>query len=127
MVQSTPAGRRQHIEIAHLTQARQDLKNEHATPQGDPARRNNAGIDHDLQQVQQDLDAQQVLQDATTAGVRQADELLGYLIMHATKPNSEPNNLLRRLQKTSIGWAMCRQLRHQDAVQELVYSCTSCY
>ena len=87
MVQQTPAGRRQHVEFARLTQTRQNLRDERATPQGDPARRNSADIDQDLQQVQQDLDAQQVLQDATTAGVRRAGELLGYLIMHATKPN----------------------------------------
>ena len=35
--------------------------------------------------------------------------------MHATKPGSEPNNLLRRLQRINIGWEMFRQLRHQYA------------
>ena len=57
--------------------------------------------------------AQQVLQDATTTAARRAGELFGYLIMHATKPGSEPNNLLRQLQRTNIGWEMFRQLRHQ--------------
>ena len=33
----------------------------------------------------------------------------------STKPNSEPNNLLRRLRRTNIGWEMLRQLRHQYA------------
>ena len=35
--------------------------------------------------------------------------------MHATKPGSEPNNLLRRLQRTNIGWEVFRQLRNQYA------------
>ena len=50
-----------------------------------------------------DLNAQQVLYDATATAARRAGELLGYLLMHSTKWNSEPNNLPRRLQWTNIG------------------------
>ena len=104
MVQQTPAGQRQHVEIQRLTQAPQDLRDERATPLGHPARRDSNVIDSEIRQVNQDLNAQQALQEVTTAGVRRASELLGYLITHATKANSEPNNLLRRLQRTNIGW-----------------------
>ena len=31
------------------------------------------------------------------------------------KPGSEPNNLLRRFQRTNVGWETFRQLRHQYA------------
>ena len=95
MVQQTRAGHRQHVTIVRLTQARQDLRDECALPQGDPTSQENAVIDIEIQQITQDLVAQQVVQDAATAGVRQAGELLGYLITQATKPNSEPRNLLR--------------------------------
>ena len=61
-----------------------------------------------------DLNDQQRLYDNTTAG-RCARELLGNLIVHSTKPNSEPSNLLRRLQRTNIAWEMYRQLLHQIA------------
>ena len=115
MVQQTPAGRRQHQEIVRLSHARQDLRDERALLQGNPQDRDNNVIDADVQQIANDLNAQRALQDATTAGVRRAGELLGYLIMHSTKPNSEPNNLLRRLQRTSISWEMHQQLRHQFA------------
>ena len=63
----------------------------------------------------EDLDAQRVLQDARIAGVSRAGKLLGYLIVHATEPNSKPNNLLRRLQRTNVGWGVFRQLRRQYA------------
>ena len=115
MVWQTPAGHRRQLEIVRRTQARQDLRDERAQPLGDPARRDNSVIDNEMQQVTVDLNAQQALQDATTAGVRRAGELLGNLIMHATKANSEPNNPLRRLQRTNIGWEMYRLLRHQYA------------
>ena len=49
MVQKTPARRRQHVKTVHLTQARRDLRDERATPEGDPARRDNAVINEDLQ------------------------------------------------------------------------------
>ena len=131
MVLQIPAGVRQNAEIVHLTQARQDLRDEQALPPADAQRRDDALITRDLQQVQRDLDARNVLQDATTAAVRRAGELLGYLIMHSTKPNSESNNLLCRLQRTNIGWEMLRQLRHQYAagarVQHYTFTkhCTS--
>ena len=60
-----------------LTAARQALRDEQALPPADPARRENAVIAQDLQQAQRNLDAQYVLQDATTAAVRREGELLG--------------------------------------------------
>ena len=63
----------------------------------------------------------------STSGKRsrsRAGELLNYLIMHSTKPGSEPNNLLRRLQRTNIGWELFRQLRHQYAAGALVQQYT---
>ena len=72
MAQQTPAGHRQHTEIVRLTQARQDLRDERALPPGDAGRRENAVIDAEMQQITNGLNAQQVLQDATTAGVRRA-------------------------------------------------------
>ena len=51
-------------------------------------RRDLAVIDTEIQQATNDLDAQRLLQDATTTQVRRAGELFGYLIMHATKPGS---------------------------------------
>ena len=57
MVQQTPAGHRQHPEIARLTQTRQDLRDERTQPVGDPARRDNNVIDNAIQQVTQDLNA----------------------------------------------------------------------
>ena len=107
-----------------LTQTFQNLRDERATPLGDPARRDNNVIDNEIRQVNQELNAQQTLQDATTAEVRRAGELLGYFIMHATKPNSEPNNLLRRLQRTNIGWGMYRQFPHQYAARARVQQYT---
>ena len=97
MAQQMPAGRRQHQEKQRLQQARQDLQDELAQPPGDH-RRANADINNDLSQTNNDLNAQQLLYDATTTAGRHARELLGHLIMHSAKPNSEPNNLLRRLQ-----------------------------
>ena len=47
----TPAGHRQHAEVVRLTQARQDLRDERAQPQGDPARRENHVIDQEIQQI----------------------------------------------------------------------------
>ena len=115
MVQQTVAGRRRHQETARLTQACQDLRDERALSPGDPQRRGLGVIDGKTQQIINDLNAHRALQDATTAGVRRADELLGYLITHSTKPNSESNNLLRRLRRTNIGWEAYRQLRHEYA------------
>ena len=115
MVQQTPTRHRQHQETVCLTQARQDLRDELALPPGDPQHRENVVINGDLNQINNDLNAQQTLQDATTTGVRRAGELLGYLITCATKANSEANNLLHRRQQTNIGWEMHRQLKHQYA------------
>ena len=115
MLQQTPARHRQRAEIVRLTQACQELRAERAQLLGDPARRDKNVIDAGIQQLTNDLNAQQALQDATTAAVRRAGELLGSLIMHSTKPNNEPNNLLCRLQRTNIGWETYRQLRHQYA------------
>ena len=50
-----------------------------------------------------------------TTAARHTGELLRYLIVHSTRPNSEPNNLLHWLQQTSISWETSRQLRHQHA------------
>ena len=122
MVLQTEAGARQNTEIVRLRTARQELQDECALPPAE--RRDFAIIDPEIQQVTNDLNAQQVLQDAATAQVRRAGELLGYLIMHATKPGSEPNNLLRRLQRTNIGWEMFRQLRHQYAARARVQQYT---
>ena len=113
MVLRTEAGARQGAEILRLRAARQELREERALPPAD--HRDLGVIDGEIQQATNDLGAQQLLQDATTTQVRRAGELFGYLIMHATKPGSEPNNLLRRLQRTNIGWEMFRQLRHQYA------------
>ena len=104
MVLLTAAGARQDAEIALLTQARQDLRDEQALLPADTARREDAFAARDLQQTQRDLDAQNVLQDATATAVCRAGELLGYLIVHSTKPNS---------------WEMLRQLTS-------VYSRSSC-
>ena len=60
MVQQTPAKRRQRTETVCLTQAQQDLRDERALPQGDAARRENAVIDNEIQQITQDLSASQV-------------------------------------------------------------------
>ena len=106
-------GARQGAEILRLRARLQELRDERALPPAD--RRDLGVIDGDTQQDNNHLNAQQVLQDATTTAVRRAGELFGYLIMHATKPGSEPNNLLRRLQWTNIGWEMFQQLRHQYA------------
>ena len=89
------------------------------------ARRDNNVIDNEIRQVNQDLNAQQALQDATTEGVRWAGELPGYLIMQATKRNSEPNNRLCRLQRTNIGWEMYRQLRRQYHPRENYFQTNS--
>ena len=113
MVLQTAAGARQGAEILRHRARIQALQTERELPQDN--RREHAVIDGEIQQATNDLNAQQVLQDATTTAVRRAGELFGYLIMHATKPGSEPNNLLRRLQRTNIGWEMFRQLRHQYA------------
>ena len=111
MVLQTAAGARQNAEILRHRARTQALRTERELPQEE--RREHAAI----QNANNDLNAQQALQDATTTAVtvRRAGELFGYLIMHATKPGSEPNNLLRRLQRTNIGWEMFRQLRHQYA------------
>ena len=113
MVQQTPAGYRQHTEILRLSQARQDLRDERTTLQGDPARRDNAVIDQDLQQAQRDLDAQQVLQDATT-GVRRAGELPGYyLIIHSTNLTANQTTYFVDFRgQKSVGKCI-DQLRHQ--------------
>ena len=108
----TEAGARQCAEILRLRAHHQELRDERALPPAD--RRDLGVIDGEIQQDTNDLDAQQRLQDATTT-VRRAGELFGHLIMHATKPGSKPNNLLRRLQRTNIGWETFRQLRHQYA------------
>ena len=113
MVLQTAAGARQNAEILRHRARIQALRAERELPQDE--RREHAAIDEDIQNANNDLNAQQALQDATTTAVRRAGELFGYLIMHATKPGSEPNNLLRRLQRTNIGWEMFRQLRHQYA------------
>ena len=113
MVLQTAAGARQGAEIIRHRARIQALQDERALPQAE--RREHGVIDPEIQQATNDLNAQQLLQDATTTAVRRAGELFGYLIMHATKPGSEPNNLLRRLQRTNIGWEMFRQLRHQYA------------
>ena len=125
MALQTAIGRRQQTEIDCLTAARQNLQDEHALRPAAPARRDNADIDRDTQQVTENLNAQQALQDATTTAVRQADELLGYLIMHSTKPNSEPNNLIRRLQRTSVG--KLSDSSDINTPQELAYNGTPCY
>ena len=122
MVQQTPAGHQQHLEIVRLTQARQNLRDEHAQPADAPALRADADIDNDLNQINNELTAQQQLQDATTVGVRHAGELLGHLITHATKPNSEPNNRLRRLQRTNIGcqYAAGARVQQYTLLQSIV-------
>ena len=51
MVQQTPAGHRQHVEIVRLTQARQDLIDERALPAGQAGRRDNNVIDIEIQQI----------------------------------------------------------------------------
>ena len=118
MVLQTEAGARQGAEILRLRAHLQELRDERALP---PAERRDLGVmDGDIQQDNNDLNAQQALQDATTTAVRRAGELFGYLIMHATEPGSEPNNLLRRLQRTNVGWEMFRQLRHQYAARARV-------
>ena len=113
MVLQTAAGARQGAEILRHRARIQALQIERELPQDE--RREHGVIDGEIQQATNDLNAQQLLQDATTTAVRRAGELFGYLIMHATKPGSEPNNLLRRLQRTNVGWEMFRQLRHQYA------------
>ena len=113
MVLQAAAGARQNAEILRHRARIQALQAERDLPQGD--RREHAIIDGDIQQANNDIAAQQLLQDATTTAARRAGELFGYLIMHATKPGTEPNNLIRRLQRTNIGWEMFRQLRHQHA------------
>ena len=113
MVLQTKAGTCQNTEILRLRNVRAELQDERALPPAE--RRDLAVIDPQIQQVTNDLNAQQVLQDAATTQVRCGGELFGYLIMHATKPGSEPNNLLRPLQRTNVGWEMLRQLRHQYA------------
>ena len=72
-------------------------------PPGAEPRREATIINNDLAQIQNDL----------AVRYRRYGELLGNLITHSTKPNSEPNNLLRLLQLTNIGWKMYRQLQHQ--------------
>ena len=75
MVQKTSAGHRQHEEIVRLTQTFQDLGTERAQPADSAARRANGDIDAD------ELNAQHLLQDATTAEVRRAGELF-WLLLH---------------------------------------------
>ena len=101
MVLQTEAGAQQRAETARIRVSRQELQNERALPQAD--RRAHNIIDQEIQQLNDDLDTQQQLQDAVAARVRRSGELLGCLIMHSTKPGSEPTNLLRRLQQTNIG------------------------
>ena len=86
-VQQTPARHRQHQDIARLTRALQDLRDERAQSADAAACRANADIDHAINQTNNELNAQPLLQDATTARVRRAGELLGCLILHATKPS----------------------------------------
>ena len=113
MVLQTAAGARQGAEIVRHQARTQALQAERELPQEE--HREHAVIDPEIQQANNDLDAQQRLQDATTTAARRAGELFGYLIMRATKPGSEPNNLLRRLRRTNIRWELFRQLRHQYA------------
>ena len=83
MVLQTAAGARQSAEILRHRARIQVLQAEGKLPQDD--RREHAAIDGDIQQTNNDLNAQQALQDVTTTAVRRAGELFGYLIMHATK------------------------------------------
>ena len=93
MVLHTEAGARQGAELVRLRAARQELREERSLP---PADRQDLGVtDGEIQQATNNIDAQQLLQNAATTAVRRAGELFGSLIMHATKPGSEPNNLLR--------------------------------
>ena len=86
MVLQTAAGARQNVEILRHRARIQALQAERELPQDD--RREHAVIDGDIQNANNDLNAQQALQDATTAAVRRAGEPFGDLIMHATKPGS---------------------------------------
>ena len=113
MVLRTEAGTRQGADIIRLRTRIQKRQDERALPLAE--RREHGIIDPEIQQATNDLNAQQVLQDATTTAVPRAGELFGYLITHATKAGSEPNNLLRRLQRTNIGWEIFRQFRYQYA------------
>ena len=68
VVLRTEAGARQGAELARLRAHLQELREERALPQAE--RREHAVIDGEIQQDTKDLNAQQVLQDATTAAVR---------------------------------------------------------
>ena len=73
MVLQTAAGARQNAEILRHRARIHALQVEREIPQDD--RREHATIDGDIQQANNDLNAQQALQDATTTAVRRAGEL----------------------------------------------------
>ena len=120
MILQTATGARQGADIIRHRARIQALQAERELPQGE--RREHAVIDPEIQHATNDLDAQQRLQDSTTTAVRRAGELLGYLITHATKPGSEPNNLLRRLQETKHRKGKCFDNSDINMLQELGYN-----
>ena len=124
MVLQTEAGGRQGAEIQRLRNARQELEDEFALP---PAERQDlAVIDPEIQQVTNDISAQQVLQDATTTQVRRAGELFGYLIMHGTNLVANQTTYFVDFSgPTSAG--KCFDNSDISMLQELVYNSTPCY
>ena len=75
MVLQTEAGAQQHAEMNRIRRGRQELQDERALPQGES--RSHQVIDQEIQQLNNDLNAQQALQDAVTQWVSRASELLG--------------------------------------------------
>ena len=73
MVLQTEAGAQQHAEMNRIRTARQELLEERDLPQEE---RRAHVIDQEIQQLNNDLHAQQLLQDAATQQVRQAGELV---------------------------------------------------
>ena len=80
---------------------------------GQPARRAATAINTDIANVNGQRDALIAQRNTIKRDITRASQYLTYIMVHATKPNSEVNNMVRQLQGSENGFEIWRQLRQR--------------
>ena len=82
-------------------------------PDGQPAQRAAVAINGDITNVTGQRDALITTRDNIKRDINRASQYLTYILVHATKPNSEVNNHVRQLQRNENGFEIWRQKRQR--------------
>ena len=124
MALQTEAGAQQHAKMARVRIAHQEFQDERALPQAE--RRAHNVIDQEIQQLNNDLDAQQLLQDAVTARVRR---VVNFLVTSSCIQQNQAANQTTYFVDFSDLTPIRKCFDNSDInmLQELVYNNMPCY